>query len=137
MSNPDRRRAQRIALQQVVCVVLGDGGYEVLAVTENFSSDGVLLYADQLIPEGSEAGLILALPRTAESCHQQASAKSRVVGSSTRLQSAHRENIRVRAYALSFYSLVGAAGARGAEEASVPQRSPLALPSVFKLCATF
>ena len=61
MSNPDRRRAQRIALKQAVCVVLGDGGCEVPAVTENFSSDG-FLYADQLIPEGSEAGLILALP---------------------------------------------------------------------------
>jgi hypothetical protein len=47
-------------------VVLGDGGCEVPVVTENFSSDGVLLYADQLIPEGSEAGLILALPRTEE-----------------------------------------------------------------------
>ncbi len=66
MSNPDRRRAQRIALKQAVCVVLGDGGCEVPAVTENFSSDGVLLYADQLIPEGSEAGLLLALPRMEE-----------------------------------------------------------------------
>jgi PilZ domain-containing protein len=62
MSDSDRRRAQRVALRQVVSVVLGNGGYEVAAVTENLSSDGVLLYADQLIQVASEVGLILTLP---------------------------------------------------------------------------
>jgi hypothetical protein len=62
MSDPDRRRAQRASLRQVVSVVLGNGGYEVAAVTENLSSDGVLLYADQFIQEGSQVGLILTLP---------------------------------------------------------------------------
>jgi hypothetical protein len=64
MSDPDRRRAQRIALQQVVSVSLGNGGYEVPAITENISSDGVFLYSDQLIHEGSEAGFILVVPPT-------------------------------------------------------------------------
>src|SRR6266567_1853547 len=54
MSDPDRRRAPRIALQQAVSLVIGNGGHEVPAVTENLSSAGVLLYADQLIREGSE-----------------------------------------------------------------------------------
>jgi hypothetical protein len=62
MSDPDRRRAQRIALQQFVSVVIGDDGHEVPAITENLSSAGVLLYADQLIREGSEIGLILVVP---------------------------------------------------------------------------
>jgi len=62
MSNPDRRRAQRIPLQQAVSVVIGNDGYEAPAITDNFSSDGVLLYADQLIQEGSEIGLILVVP---------------------------------------------------------------------------
>jgi hypothetical protein len=47
-------------------VVLGDGDFEVSAITENFSSDGVLLYADQFIQEGTEVGLILALPTETE-----------------------------------------------------------------------
>lgn len=64
MSDPDRRRAQRIALQQVLYMLVGDGDSEVPAVTENFSSNGVLLYADRLINEGAEVGLILALPAT-------------------------------------------------------------------------
>lgn len=64
MSNPDRRRAQRIAVQQLVSVVLGDGGYEVPFVIENFSPDGALLYADQFIQEGTQIGLIVALPPT-------------------------------------------------------------------------
>ena len=63
MFNPDRRRAQRIVLQQAVSVVIGNDGYEVPAITENLSSAGVLLYADQLIQEGSETGLILVVPR--------------------------------------------------------------------------
>ena len=42
MSDPDRRRAQRIALQQSVSLVIGNGGYEVPAITENLSSAGVL-----------------------------------------------------------------------------------------------
>jgi hypothetical protein len=62
MSNPDRRRAQRIPLQQAVSVVIGNDGHEAPAITDNFSSAGVLLYADQLIPEGSEIGLILVVP---------------------------------------------------------------------------
>jgi hypothetical protein len=49
MSDPDRRRAPRIALQQAVSLVIGNGGHEVPAMTENLSSDGVLLNADQLI----------------------------------------------------------------------------------------
>ena len=64
MPNPDRRRAQRISIRQVVSIVLGDGGYEVTAVTENVSTRGVLLYADQFVPEGAEVGLILTLPVT-------------------------------------------------------------------------
>jgi len=47
-------------------VVIGNDGHEAPAITDNFSSAGVLLYADQLIPEGSEAGLLLALPRMEE-----------------------------------------------------------------------
>jgi hypothetical protein len=42
--------------------VIGNGGYEVPAITENLSSAGVLLYAAQLIQEGSEIGLILVMP---------------------------------------------------------------------------
>ena len=56
MSDPDRRRAPRIGLQQAVSLVIGNGGHEVPAITENLSSAGVLLYADQLIREGSEMG---------------------------------------------------------------------------------
>ena len=62
MSDPDRRRAPRIALQQTVSLVIGNGGHEVAAITENLSSAGVLLYADQLIRERSEIGLMLAVP---------------------------------------------------------------------------
>jgi hypothetical protein len=62
MFNPDRRGAQRILLQQAVSVVIGNDGHEAPAITDNFSSTGVLLYADQLIPEGSEIGLILVVP---------------------------------------------------------------------------
>ena len=62
MSDPDRRRAQRIVLQQAVSVVIGNGGHEVPAIIENLSSAGVLFYADQLIQEGSEIGLILVMP---------------------------------------------------------------------------
>ena len=64
MSDPDRRRAQRIDLKQEVSLVIGDGGPLIEAVTENFSSAGVLLYADQLIQEGSEVGLLLVVPPT-------------------------------------------------------------------------
>src|SRR5215469_9157859 len=46
------------------CALVEDGDSEVLAVTENFSSNGVLLYADQLLHEGAEVGLILALLAT-------------------------------------------------------------------------
>jgi hypothetical protein len=45
-----------------VSVVIGNGGHEVPAITENLSLAGVLLYADQLIREGSEIGLILVVP---------------------------------------------------------------------------
>ncbi len=62
MSDPDRRRAPRIALQQAVSLVIGNGGHEVPAITENLSSAGVLLYADQLIREGAAVGLIVVLP---------------------------------------------------------------------------
>ncbi len=62
MSDPDRRRAPRIALQQAVSLVIGNDGHEVAAITENLSSAGVLLYADQLIRAGSEVGLILVVP---------------------------------------------------------------------------
>src|SRR6266581_8264002 len=62
MSDPDRRRAPRIALQQAVSLVIGNDGHEVAAITENLSSAGVLLYADQLIREGSLIGLVLVLP---------------------------------------------------------------------------
>lgn len=62
MSAPDRRRAQRIALQQAVSLVIGNGGREVPAITENLSSAGVLLYADQFIQEGALIGLVLVLP---------------------------------------------------------------------------
>ncbi len=62
MSDPDRRRAPRIALQRAVSLVIGNGGHEVPAITENLSSAGVLLYADQLIRQGSEIGLILVVP---------------------------------------------------------------------------
>jgi hypothetical protein len=62
MSDPDRRRARRITLQQAVSVMIGNDGHEVPAITENLSSAGVLLYAAQLIQEGSEIGLILVVP---------------------------------------------------------------------------
>jgi hypothetical protein len=42
--------------------VIGNDGYEVPAITENLSSAGILLYAAQLIQEGSEIGLILVMP---------------------------------------------------------------------------
>jgi hypothetical protein len=62
MSNPDRRRAQHIALRQAVSVVIGNDGHDVPALTDNLSSAGVLLYADRFIQEGSEVGLILVVP---------------------------------------------------------------------------
>ncbi len=62
MSDPDRRRAQRITLQQFVSLVIGNDGHEVPAIIENLSSAGVLLYADHLIQESSEIGLILVVP---------------------------------------------------------------------------
>jgi hypothetical protein len=62
MSAPDRRRAQRIALQQAVSLVIGNGGHEVPAITQNLSSVGVLLYADRFIQEGALIGLVLELP---------------------------------------------------------------------------
>ena len=65
ISNPDRRRDQRIVLQQAVSIVIGNGGLEVPAIIENLSSDGALLYADRLIQEGSEIGLILVIPLVA------------------------------------------------------------------------
>jgi hypothetical protein len=52
----------RIDLQQFVSVVIGNDGHDVPATTENLSSAGVLLYADQRIQEGSEVGLILVVP---------------------------------------------------------------------------
>jgi hypothetical protein len=61
MSDPDRRRAPRSALQQAVSLVIGNDGHEVAAITENLSSAAVLLYTDQLIREGSEVGLILVV----------------------------------------------------------------------------
>jgi len=64
MSDPDRRRAQRIDLKQDASLVIGDGGLVIAAITENFSSAGVLLYADQLIQDGSEIGLVLVVPPT-------------------------------------------------------------------------
>ena len=64
MADPDRRRSQRIGTQQVVSIVLGDGGYEITAITENVSSGGVLLYAAQFIAEGTGVGVILTLPTT-------------------------------------------------------------------------
>lgn len=67
MSHPDRRRAQRLTLQQPVCLVIGDNGHEVTALTENLSSTGVLVYADRLILEGSEVGLIVVIPAEMES----------------------------------------------------------------------
>jgi hypothetical protein len=42
--------------------VIGNGGHQVPAITENLSPAGVLLYADQLIRQGSEMGLILVVP---------------------------------------------------------------------------
>ena len=62
MSAPDRRRAQRIPLQQAVSLVIGNGVHEVPAITENLSSAGVLLYADQFIREATLIGLVLVLP---------------------------------------------------------------------------
>jgi len=62
MSDPDRRRAHRIALQQAVSLVIGNDGHEVPAITENLSSAGILLYADQFIREGTLLGLVLVLP---------------------------------------------------------------------------
>jgi hypothetical protein len=47
-----------------VSLVTGNAGHEVPAITENLSSDGVLLYADQLIREGSELGLIIVVRAT-------------------------------------------------------------------------
>ena len=63
MSASDRRRAQRIALQQAVSLVAGNGLHEVPAITENLSSAGVLLYADQFIQEGTLIGFVLVLPQ--------------------------------------------------------------------------
>ena len=62
MSAPDRRRAQRIALEQAVSLGIGNGVHEVPAITENLSSAGVLLYADRYIQEGALIGLALVLP---------------------------------------------------------------------------
>src|SRR5713226_2564899 len=62
MSDPDRRRAPRIALQQAVSLVIGNDGHEVAAITVNLSSAAVLLYSDQLIRAGSEVGLLLVVP---------------------------------------------------------------------------
>src|SRR5260370_36045997 len=44
MSNPDRRRAQRIPLQQAVPVRIGNVGYESPAITETYTSSVVILY---------------------------------------------------------------------------------------------
>jgi hypothetical protein len=65
MSNPDRRRAQRIAVQQLVSVwCLETEATRSWLSLDNLSSDGVLLYADQLIRNGTQVGLIVALPPT-------------------------------------------------------------------------
>jgi hypothetical protein len=66
MSDPDRQPGSAHRPQQAVSLVIGNGGHEVPAMTENLSSDGVLLYADQLIREGSELGLILVVPAEPE-----------------------------------------------------------------------
>jgi len=42
--------------------VIGDGEPGFAAVTENFSSAGILLYAGQLIQVGSRVGLLLVVP---------------------------------------------------------------------------
>ena len=62
MSDPERRRAKRIALKQDVSLVVGDGEREVAAVIENFSAAGVLLYAGQLMQVGSGVGFSIVVP---------------------------------------------------------------------------
>jgi hypothetical protein len=42
--------------------VIGNGGHEVPAITQNLSSVRGLLYADRFIQEGALIGLVLALP---------------------------------------------------------------------------
>jgi c-di-GMP-binding flagellar brake protein YcgR len=59
----ERRRSQRIPVQQSVSISLGDGGGLATAVSENISSGGAFFYSDRYISAGSEVGLILVLPR--------------------------------------------------------------------------
>jgi hypothetical protein len=42
--------------------MIGNDGREVPAITANLSSIGVLLYANRLIQEGTEIGLIIVVP---------------------------------------------------------------------------
>ena len=62
MVDSDRRLSERIGIRQVVSIVLGNGGYEIAAVTQNVSSCGAFLYTAQFIPLGTEVGLVLKLP---------------------------------------------------------------------------
>ena len=56
----ERRRSQRVLVQQVVSISLG--GDLATAVSENVSSGGAFIYCDQFIASGSEVGLVLVLP---------------------------------------------------------------------------
>ncbi len=67
---PDRRRHDRVVVQQIVSLTsstcMGDKG----ALTEDISLGGVLVRTNSCVAEGSEVSLVVALPaaitRTAE-----------------------------------------------------------------------
>ena len=58
----ERRRSQRIAVQQAVFITLENGGRRCTGSAENVSSGGVFLYSDYFIPAGAEVRLTLVLP---------------------------------------------------------------------------
>ena len=58
----ERRRSQRIAVQQAVFITLENGGRRCTGIAENVSSGGVFLYSDYFIPAGTEVRLTLVLP---------------------------------------------------------------------------
>lgn len=58
----ERRRSQRISVQQTISIALGSGGQRVPAVSENISSGGVFLHCVRFVPLGSKVDVILVLP---------------------------------------------------------------------------
>jgi len=57
----ERRRSQRISIEQVASVSLGNGGDTMIALAKNISSRGAFLHCDRFVAPGSQVGLLLFL----------------------------------------------------------------------------